>query len=168
MKFDNVADQRFVIVPVITLEDVCKKHCPERQDIHFLKVDVEGWEKKCLKGMDFSSYQPWIICIESVKPGALDPTYKEWEDILLNSGYVLGRSGGCNRYYCLSDRQDLKERLEETQKINEIYDITSWSNHKIIADTEQAYYDVVNSQAWKYAIKLRNIKTFLLGEDKDG
>ena len=55
-------------VPVMTLKQVCENHLSDADIIHFLKIDVEGWEGEVLKGMDFNIYRPWIICIESYEP----------------------------------------------------------------------------------------------------
>ena len=51
-------------VPITTLEEVCRQHVSG--EIHFLKIDVEGFEYAVLEGMDFSTYRPWIVLVEAV------------------------------------------------------------------------------------------------------
>lgn len=74
------------------------------KEIHFLKVDVEGFEKQVLEGYDFH-IRPWVICMESTKPNTEIPCYDEWEHILLDHGYVLKEAHGINRYYVDSERE---------------------------------------------------------------
>lgn len=98
---------RKVLVPVWPLREVLKKIQPE--EIHFLKVDVEGFEKNVLLGMDWS-YRPWVICMESTIPGTLEPCYQNWEYILTERGYVLYCEHGINRFYV--DAKNHPELLE--------------------------------------------------------
>ena len=68
------------------------------KEIHFLKVDVEGFEKQVLEGYDFH-IRPWVFCMESTKPNTEIPCHEEWEHILLENGYTLKYAHGINRYY---------------------------------------------------------------------
>ena len=83
-------------VEVRTLAEVLNEIKPK--DIHFIKIDVEGFERQVLEGMDWS-YRPWAFCMESTKPNTLIPSYDEWENILLDHGYELKEAYGINRYY---------------------------------------------------------------------
>ena len=74
------------------------------QDIHFLKVDVEGFERQVLEGYDFR-VRPWVICMESTKPNTEIPCYEEWEHILIDHGYALKKAHGINRYYVDLERE---------------------------------------------------------------
>ncbi len=113
-----------VSVPVDTLSNVCDKYVPEGTDIHFLKIDVEGWEKNVLKGMNFKKYHPWIIVIESLDQGTRKPVWEEWEGIILKSGYSFAGMYGVNRYYVYSDRKELLPRFNDLESIKNKYDIT--------------------------------------------
>lgn len=73
------------------------------QEIHFLKIDVEGYERQVLEGYDFR-IRPWVICMESTKPNTEIPCYDEWENILIKHGYVLKQAHGINRFYVDSER----------------------------------------------------------------
>lgn len=89
-------------VEVRTLADVLNEVKPEQ--IHFVKIDVEGFEKQVLEGMDWN-YRPWAFCIESTKPNTVIPCYEEWEYILLEHGYILKEEHGINRFYIDSERK---------------------------------------------------------------
>jgi FkbM family methyltransferase len=66
---------------------------------HFCKIDVEGFERQVLEGIDFTKFRPWSFCIESTLPGTAIPCHDRWEDVLLAAGYKLGCAHWINRYY---------------------------------------------------------------------
>ena len=51
-----------------TLKDICYEF--NAVTIHFLKVDVEGYEKEVFEGADFSKYRPWVILAEAYRPNS--------------------------------------------------------------------------------------------------
>jgi FkbM family methyltransferase len=73
---------------VRTLEDICSEYVHER-DIHFLKIDVEGFEKEVLVGANFHKYRPWIIVIESTLPNTNIENFSDWENFLTENDYSL-------------------------------------------------------------------------------
>ena len=86
-------------IPVETMTAVLDKHAAAEPEIHLCKIDVEGFERKVLEGLNFQKYRPVLFCIESVYPGTNKPCHKLWEDILLNNDYGLVFDYGSNRYY---------------------------------------------------------------------
>lgn len=91
-------------VPVFTLTDVWDRYVKNRYDpVHFLKIDVEGWEKNVLVGMDFDRFRPWILCIESTEPGTVVPCWEKWEPIVLANRYKFIGMYGINRYYVATE-----------------------------------------------------------------
>lgn len=101
---------------ILTLTQIWKEYCKPYQQIHFCKVDVEGFEKEVLQGCDFAIFRPWIFVVESVKPGTCIPCYEEWEKILLDNGYILGYSKGINRYYVDIRREYLLDLFNDIEK----------------------------------------------------
>lgn len=66
---DNTKIGKFVQtknVNVITLNEIWDEYV--NQEVHFIKIDVEGYEKDVLEGLDLEIKRPWIICAECVKP----------------------------------------------------------------------------------------------------
>lgn len=117
-------------VPIWRLDEVCDKYIPSGQDIHVLKIDVEGWEKQCLKGMDFKHYRPWILCIEAAEPTSTEPGYKAWENIVIQNGYVFVGKKYANRFYVLVEKKDIIERFQDIEHLENFYDITFYTERK--------------------------------------
>jgi len=107
------ADERFspIKTSVITLKQVCEKYISENQDIHFLKIDVEGFEKEVLLGADFNKYRPWLIMLEATKPWTMIPTHSEWEYILEEHQYEFVKQYDINRFYIAKEKSYLAERF---------------------------------------------------------
>jgi FkbM family methyltransferase len=99
-------------VNLTTLNDVCAKEGVA--EIHFLKIDVEGHEKEVLQGIDFSKIRPWIILIEATEPLSYVQTWKDWEDLLLNTGYTYVRTDGLNRFYLSKEHEELNDQLSQS------------------------------------------------------
>jgi FkbM family methyltransferase len=78
-------------VQIETLSEVFKAHKVGK--IHFLKIDVEGFEYEVLAGNDWDKYRPEVICIEA------NHIIKDWRPLLKTNNYKLAFSDGLNEYY---------------------------------------------------------------------
>jgi FkbM family methyltransferase len=96
-------------VPVLPLRDICAQYV--EQDIHFLKIDVEGLEQEVLNGMDFSKYRPWIVVVESMKPNSMIEAHQLWEDHLRSQDYLFAYADGLNRFYLAGEKHELLNKL---------------------------------------------------------
>jgi len=70
--------------------------------IHWLKIDVEGFEQQVIESWGASPVRPWVVVVESVKPGTQIPSHEGWDPLLTAKGYRFVHFDGLNRYY-LSD-----------------------------------------------------------------
>jgi len=103
-------------IPVKRLSNIINELVKEKnQEIHFCKIDVEGFERNVLEGIDFNRHRPWIMVLESAFPGSNRRLcHDKWEDVLATNGYELAFVAGINRYYV-----DLKASSQyETLKAN--------------------------------------------------
>ena len=96
-------------VPVSQLTDICAQNVSG--EIHFLKIDVEGFEKSVIDGMDFSRFRPWILVIEATRPNSTEEIHDEWEGEVLSAGYVLAYADGLNRFYVAKEHSELLDLL---------------------------------------------------------
>ena len=96
---------RYVRTPMTTLSAVCLEHAED--EIHFLKVDVEGFEAAVLQGMDFRRFRPWIVVVEATRPHSTEEVHQAWEPWLLQSDYALAYADGLNRFYLAGEHVEL-------------------------------------------------------------
>jgi FkbM family methyltransferase len=99
-----------VKVPLRTLADICAEYV--RGDIHFLKIDVEGFEGEVLKGMDFQRWRPWVLVVEATLPGQRATNHGTWEHLVLPHGYRYAYFDGLNRYYVADEHAELLAALD--------------------------------------------------------
>ncbi|MGY3895356.1 FkbM family methyltransferase [Aeromonas enterica] len=97
-------------VPSYRLKDICNKY--DVKTVHFMKIDVEGFEKTVLLGMDLSIYRPWIIVIEATRPNSQEFNHIEWEDMILSSDYIFAYCDGLNRFYVAAEHPELLAELK--------------------------------------------------------
>lgn len=97
-------------VPVRTLTDVLGEYAPGT--IHFLKVDVEGFERQVLEGLDLDHYRPWILVIESTLPNSTEERYADWEPLVAGNGYRFAYFDGLNRFYVADEKVDLLDAFK--------------------------------------------------------
>jgi len=111
------------IVKVMPLTKILDEHLSKGKEVHFCKIDVEGFEKQVLEGLDLNRYRPWIFVIESTAPCSTKPTFDKWEHILTDNGYVLALDDVYNRYYIDKAHIDLKERFVGKERLKDCYDV---------------------------------------------
>jgi FkbM family methyltransferase len=70
-------------VPIVTLTSLWEDFV--KGEVHFLKIDVEGYEPQVLGGMALARYRPWIILIEATEPLSFQGAWHEWEGKILEA-----------------------------------------------------------------------------------
>lgn len=110
-------DYETIDVPVDTLQNICEQHCPDSHQIHFLKIDVEGFEAEVLQGANFIKFRPTVLVIESTIPNSnpLTTSQKEttalwdaFEPIIFEADYEFVYFDGLNRFYLAKESPSLK------------------------------------------------------------
>ncbi len=102
-------DQGYVVeastVPVRRLSAICEEWVTG--DIHFLKIDVEGFEADVINGMDFERWRPWVVVVEATLPGSEVSSHADWEPALTSSRYRMAHFDGLNRFYVAEEHAEL-------------------------------------------------------------
>ncbi len=86
-----------VVEPAITLASVFE--FAKGRDIHWLKIDVEGYEQRVLHSWGDHSARPWILVVESILPVTRTVVRNQWEHEVLDRGYKLAYFDGLNSFY---------------------------------------------------------------------
>jgi FkbM family methyltransferase len=86
------AEYQDLEVEVSTLAKVLKMHASDKP-ISFMKIDVEGYEYEVLRGNDWSTYRPRVLCIEA------DKIERDWPSLLSSANYEKVYNDGLNDYY---------------------------------------------------------------------
>lgn len=81
------------------------------QQVHWLKIDVEGFEEDVLRGWDSKVLRPWIILIEATVPMSTELRYEGADKILVDAGYEFVYFDGLNRFYIAVEHAELAPAL---------------------------------------------------------
>ena len=93
-------------IPAKPLDAICAD-CGVNE-VHFLKIDVEGAEADVLRGIGLAEVRPWIILVEATAPNSQATTHDKWEPLLTTRGYDFVYFDGLNRYYVAEEHALLK------------------------------------------------------------
>ena len=94
-------------VPVLTLKSALSSLAGK--EVHWLKIDVEGFEEKVLKGWDSKTFRPWVMVVEATIPLSPETDYTTWDPILTAAKYQFVYFDGLNRFYVSKEHADLAE-----------------------------------------------------------
>lgn len=76
------------------------------KEIHWLKIDVEGYERQVIDGWG-SKIKPWVVVIEGTLPLTQTESYQDWEPLILGLGYTLAYFDGLNCFFVSSEHAEL-------------------------------------------------------------
>ncbi|MBV5340916.1 MAG: FkbM family methyltransferase [Deltaproteobacteria bacterium] len=123
-------------VPVVKLTDICVQHVTG--EIHFLKIDVEGFEKSVFDGMELLRFRPWILVVEATRPNSIDEIHDEWEGGVVSAGYVLAYADGLNRFYVAKERSELLNSLRYPPNVFDEFVRSDQLNAELRAEQAEA------------------------------
>jgi len=125
---------REIVVPCITLSAIF--HTVAGREIHWLKVDVEGFEQQVLGSWGESTSRPWIVLVESTHPLTQIQTHEGWEHALVTLGYSPVYFDGLNRYYVSEAHPELHSAFQAPPNVFDAFSLNGTSSadfHKLLA-----------------------------------
>ena len=158
-------------VPMLSLTEICTAYV--KSEIHFLKIDIEGFEKSVIEGMDFSRFRPWILVIEATRPNSTEEVYDEWEGQILSANYLLAYTDGLNRFYVANEHCELLLSLRYPPNVFDGFIRSEQLNSELRAQQAEAKAQqaetelcaILNSSSWRLSAPLRmvghNVKSAL-------
>lgn len=145
-----------VQVPVLTMKSAFA--ALQGRDVHWLKIDVEGFEENVLRGWDSRALRPWIIVVEATIPNSSITDYAGWDPIILAADYTFVYFDGLNRFYVAKEHAELCAAFAAPPNVFDqvvLSGLSSWSlcaessaaheaiSQRVAADTEAI------KQAWE-------------------
>jgi FkbM family methyltransferase len=110
MSIPDYSDPVEYVVEAKRLDSLLREYAGARE-IHFLKIDVEGYEANVISSADFDKCRPLVLIIEATSPHTNEPTWYDWEPRLLSRGYVFALFDGLNRFYVREESRELLPKL---------------------------------------------------------
>jgi len=106
---------REITVPCVPLNQIFELR--GGNPIHWLKIDVEGFEKSVLSSWRASPARPWIVVVESTIPLTQTQNYESWDFILVGYGYKCVYFDGLNRYYISVEHPELESAFNSPPNV---------------------------------------------------
>lgn len=124
-------------IDVLPLSEVLEKHAKSKT-IHFMKIDVEGFEGEVIKGNDWSKFRPQVLCIEA------NHIFSDWDSLLADQNYKKFFNDGLNNYYVASEAYERAKNFSYVETIINrkplhylVYDEIASSKNKIAMDESE-------------------------------
>lgn len=127
-------------VPLLTMASALESLAGK--EVHWLKIDVEGFEEQVLRGWDSVALRPWIIVVEATIPNSPQTDYQGWDPILVAAGYRFVWFDGLNRFYIASEHPELAAAFDRPPNVFdavEVSGLASWGlcRHALAAGQQQ-------------------------------
>ena len=161
-------EQHAIQVPLITLTTALQPLLGK--DIHWLKIDVEGFEEQVLNGWDSHVFRPWIMVVEATVPGSPEVDCAKWDPILIEANYKFVYFDGLNRFYVAQEHPELFAAFECPPNIFDLFQLTENSNFcflvvsklkQDISALENELQSVYASRSWRVTRPLRKVISVL-------
>ena len=98
-------ERQRIFVPAMTMKTALQPLAGK--PVHWLKIDVEGFEAQVLRGWDSQALRPWVMVVEATIPGSAETDYAAWEGILAAANYRFVYFDGLNRFYVAQEHAEL-------------------------------------------------------------
>jgi FkbM family methyltransferase len=145
-----------ITVTAVTLDMVLDEH--RHEEVHFLKVDVEGAERQVLEGIDLTRTRPWIIVVEATKPLTQEQDYASWEQLITDRKYAFAYFDGLNRFYVAQERPELLLAFHTPPNFFDCFVRASEHSAQVALDSVQAELNsVYASRSWHMTLPLRKV-----------
>jgi FkbM family methyltransferase len=113
--------------PVLTLKAALERL--DGKDVHWLKIDVEGFEEQVLRGWDSARLRPWILVVEATVPNSTETDHDKWEHLVTAAGYRYVYFDGLNRFYIADEHPELAAAFSAPPNIFDAVEVSgqaSW------------------------------------------
>lgn len=123
--------------PVITLDDVFD--AARQDEVHWLKIDVEGFEPQVLAGWQRAKLRPWVVVVESTLPMTQTAVFETWEPMLVAKGYRFAYGDGLNRFYVSRKHPELMAAFESPPNVFDGFRISGQASSPLHLEVAARY-----------------------------
>jgi len=120
---ERVIKPELIEVRALTLSTALMRLAANKE-VHWLKIDVEGFEEKVLQGWDYKTLRPWIVVIEATIPNSPALNYLHWDPLLIEANYHFVYFDGLNRFYLANEHSELKEAFSCPPNVFDNFELT--------------------------------------------
>jgi FkbM family methyltransferase len=120
---------RKITVPCVRLSSIFK--ICGKQEIQWMKIDVEGLEHSALRSWGKATARPWIVVVESTLPLTQIESHAQWEPLLLRRGYTPVYFDGLNRYYVSKEKYELKQAFNAPPNVFDNFSVSGTASTKL-------------------------------------
>ncbi|SCX72734.1 FkbM family methyltransferase [Variovorax sp. EL159] len=106
------------------------------QEVHWLKINVDGREEQVLRGWDSQFLRPWIIVIRTTVSMQTKLHYEGINRLLLDANYEFVSFDGVNRFYVASERSELTPRLQTPPNVFDGVELSGLSGARYAGPVE--------------------------------
>jgi FkbM family methyltransferase len=127
--------------PVLTLKSALERLAGK--DVHWLKIDVEGFEEQVLRGWDSARLRPWILVVEATVPNSTETDHDKWEHLVIAAGYRYVYFDGLNRFYIANEHPELAAAFSAPPNIFDAVEVSGQASWGLCNVAVGAYRDQV-------------------------
>lgn len=125
LKNDSTLTTSIQKIQCVTLNDIFRQF--ENEEVHWLKIDVEGSELEVLESWGTNPSRPWIVIVEATIPGTAELGDNVWETYLLERDYIYAYFDGLNKFYVNQNQRHLISSIQSPISIFD--DVVTFENH---------------------------------------
>jgi FkbM family methyltransferase len=133
--------------PVLTMKSALEWLAGK--DVHWLKIDVEGFEEQVLRGWDSERLRPWILVVEATVPNSTETDYEKWDPLVIAAGYRFVYFDGLNRFYIANEHPELAAAFSAPPNIFDAVEVSgqaSWGLCNFAVAQHQGQVDTLTER----------------------
>jgi FkbM family methyltransferase len=146
-------------VPVLTLKSALSSLV--EKDVHWLKIDVEGFEEQVLRGWDSTQLRPWVLVVEATIPNSPETDYAGWDPLVTAAGYRFVYFDGLNRFYIANEHPELAGAFAVPPNIFDAVELSgqaSWGLCGVAVANERALTDQAKARLHEVETELQALR----------
>jgi FkbM family methyltransferase len=126
-----------VEVPVLTLKSALR--ALDGKEVHWLKIDVEGYEEQVLRGWDSRLLRPWVMVVEATVPGSPAIDCAAWDPILVAADYRFVYFDGLNRFYIAAEHGELAAAFSRPPNVFDQVELSGLASSALCRGVAEKY-----------------------------